>query len=63
MEGTTVTVEDAHKLEYQGIRSSAMRTKPTGRKSTGAFASDEIPEGENVITAKWGFRWKSDANG
>ena len=42
---------------------SAMHAELEGHKSAGTFATDEIPQDVNVITAKWVFGWKTDAHG
>lgn len=54
-----VTGEDAKKSEYKDIRLRATRAELWGHKTDGTFASDGIPKGVNIITAKWAFRWDS----
>ena len=40
-----------------------MRSELAGHEANGTFSGDEVPEKINVITAKWVFTWKTDAEG
>ena len=63
VESPPVTVQDVRKSEYQQVWLSAMHAELEGHKSAGTFATDEIPQNVNVITAKWVFGWKTDSHG
>ena len=63
VERPPVTVQDVHKSEFKQVWLRAMHAELEGHKTAGTFATDETPKDVNVITAKWVFDWKTDANG
>ena len=40
-----------------------MRAELTGHELNGSFFTDAVPKGDNGITAKWVFTWKTDSGG
>ena len=47
--------------EYSDVSMEAMRVEFDGLTTAGTFADvTEIPEGCNIVGAKWVYKWKSD---
>ena len=54
---------DIQKSEFYEEWLNAMRLELDGHFEVGTFSADVVPEGVNVITAKWVFAWKTDSDG
>ena len=54
---------DMQKSEFYKEWLNAMRLELDGHIEIGTFSADVVPNGVNVITAKWVFAWKTDSDG
>ncbi|CAM9535640.1 unnamed protein product [Sphacelaria rigidula] len=51
------------KSELREAWLGAMQAELGGHEKSGTFSTGPVPEGVNVISAKWVFSWKTDADG
>ena len=63
VEAAPTSIDDVRKSEFREVWSSAMQAELGGHEEAGTFSVCNVPEAANVITAKWVFTWKTDADG
>ena len=57
------TWADVRTSKHADVWHNALRAEFTGYELNGPFSADVVPEGVNVITAKWVSTWKTDSGG
>ncbi|CAM9893445.1 unnamed protein product, partial [Sphacelaria rigidula] len=56
-------MDDIAKSEFREVWLGAMQAELGGHEKAGTFSTGPAPEAANVISAKWIFSWKTDADG
>ena len=63
VETAPTTMDDIQNSEFREVWIAAMKAELGGHREAGTFSSGKVPDGVNVISAKWVFCWKTDAEG
>ncbi|CAM9677929.1 unnamed protein product, partial [Sphacelaria rigidula] len=63
IEAAPTRMDDIAKSEFREAWLGAMQAELGGHEKAGTFSTGPVPKAANVISAKWVFSWKTDADG